>query len=312
VVRGRHRGDGPRHRAARRGAGDRAAQAHLPRAGAVAAAGDVRRGADGAGHHTGAVGPRGPDHLARAMAALVRGDHGRADAVLRSAADRRGAAGAAGVVGPVHPHPLGHPGARRHPGPRHGGRPRGRPARAVHLGVRVGRGTGRHGRRAGAARRLGQPADGPVGHHQRLRGGGGGRARQPSRCLSRQPADRSVAGIRHRLAAAKHPGAGVRGDGDRAGPAPERAAGPATGPGARRGPCAGPDPRGTAGAGDPGGDRPAGGDRGAAARRPLPAVGADRDADRHAVRGVAAFHDGPRRHGELRRGSPRACCCRCR
>ncbi len=96
---------------------------------------------------------------------------------LRPRADRDRPAGARPAVAAVHPHPLGHAGARRHAGPRDGGRPRRGPAAAVHLRVRAGRRAGRAGRGAVAARRLGQSRHGPVRHHRRLRGGGRGRPR---------------------------------------------------------------------------------------------------------------------------------------
>ena len=86
-----------------------------------------------------------------------------------------GPLGAGGTVVAVHAHPLGHAGARGDPGPGDGGRAGRGSASAVHSGVRAGGRAGWDRWRSGAARWVGEFADGPDGDHRRVRRRGGRR-----------------------------------------------------------------------------------------------------------------------------------------
>jgi len=93
---------------------------HLSRARAVPAARDLRRRADHPGRGAVDLGTRGAARPARARPARRGRDPGQPLPRVQSRHHRGRAAGARPAVAAVPPHALGHPGARRDPGPRDG------------------------------------------------------------------------------------------------------------------------------------------------------------------------------------------------
>ena len=209
---GRHGG-----RRDRRAGRDPAAAPDLSRARAVSPARDFRRRADrrpARDHRLGAAGPGRP-----ARPRPGRGDRPLGSSLpdLRAAADRARAARAARPAPPVPPHPLGHPGARRDPGPRDGLGARRQPGLAVHQRLRARRLPRSPRRRAAAAARGGDPRHGPAHHRRCLRRGGGRRHGQRRRRLSRGVADRRAVRLRHLGVPPDHPGADLPDHGGGAG-----------------------------------------------------------------------------------------------
>ena len=211
----------------RRADGGRAAAAHLPRAGAVPAARHLRRGARRAGPGAEGVGPARHPGSARAGARAC-GRHLRPSlSRLRAVPDRHGPAGAGPAVAADAQDALRRAGARRHPGPRDGGRAGRQPGPAVHRHAVPRRGAGRSRRRPADAQARRQSPHGHLGDRRGLRRHRGRRHGLGARRVPGGAADRPAAGLRHPDLPEDHAGAGVPADGAGAGDAALGPDGPA-------------------------------------------------------------------------------------